>query len=1127
MECQLEVLDVAVAKLGVAKKAGKRAKKPVIFKADIDAVLFDMDGVVTKTAIVHTQAWTETFDAFLKDRSGSKFKPFSNDDYLKYVDGKAREDGITSFLASRKIRLPEGTPSDQAGFDTVYALGRMKNQTFLKLVRSKGIEVYETTVDLIRALKERGFKVAIISASKNTVEVLKACNLSHIFDAKVDGVDAQRLHLPGKPHPDLFLQAAKELKVAPQRAVVVEDAAAGVEAGKRGKFGLVIGVARSGDSTLLKQHGADVVVQDLGEVSIVNGSTAEAPPPGTALTDLDITDENWNLSFTGYDPSTEGRRESLCALGNGYFCTRAANPESQADGLHYPGTYIAGAYNQLKSYAGDRHFDYEEVVNMPNWLCVSFRINNGPWFDLTKVDILSYEQRLNLHEGVLYRNVTWRDQQGRETEMAQRWFVHMRHFHLAAIEMKLTAKNWSGELTIRSAIDGEVENDGTRKDPRLKMKHLKFIERSAHGDKLYLKVVTNQSDIVVAMAARHDLFLGRSKVRPHREYREESGYVAQDMTIEVSEGQSIRMQKTVSLYTSRDRAISEPGLAAQTAVAEAPDFEELIQTQRSYWGHLWEQFDLFIETKEEHSKMQPSLILHLHSFHALQVASPNTIELDCGIPARGWTGEGYQGHIFWDDLFVFPFVNLRMPDITQSLLRYRFRRLPEARKIARSLGAIGARFPWQSGSSGAEETPMYLWIPDKEVWVNDYSRHEVHVDAAIAYNVWQYYQATGNLDFMHACGAELLIEIARFFATFAQYNEKTDRYELHGVVGPDEYHNAYPGADKPGINNNAYTNIMAVWTICRALDLSKIMPADMKDCMFKRLGVTDDELALWERVSKKMYVPLLRNGIINQFDGYDKLKNYPWRKNGRFEKHKLQETLDNNNWVLNDYRVTKQADVLMLFYVFSAKELTEIFHRLGYPFYKDWIAKNVEYYVPRTANASTLSRIAHAWVLSRLDRGRSWRLMNKLYAHKSKREPELGGHPLSWDIFVEALSSDYLDIQGGTTREGIHIGAMAGTLDIVQRCYAGIVTRDDVLWLEPQLPDALTRLSFSLRYRGQALTFVITQKEMKISARHSSAQPIKIGFQKEIHELNAGETLEFALRKTTSKRKPRRSSEAA
>ncbi|MFE2579235.1 beta-phosphoglucomutase family hydrolase [Streptomyces sp. NPDC059378] len=234
---------------------------------DIMACLFDLDGVVTKTAVVHAAAWKETFDAFLREREGERFRPFdAGADYAAYVDGRPRADGVRTFLASRGIELPDGTADDPPDAGTVHGLGNRKNDLVLEKIRTQGVEAYDGTLRYIDAVRARGLRTAIVSSSANTLDVLRAIGAEHLFDVRVDGVVAAERKLPGKPHPDTFLAAAHDLGVPPARAAVFEDALAGTDAGRAGHFGYVVGVDRSGQADALRAHGADVVVQDLAEL---------------------------------------------------------------------------------------------------------------------------------------------------------------------------------------------------------------------------------------------------------------------------------------------------------------------------------------------------------------------------------------------------------------------------------------------------------------------------------------------------------------------------------------------------------------------------------------------------------------------------------------------------------------------------------------------------------------------------------------------------------------------------------------------------------------------------------------------------------------------------------------------
>jgi trehalose/maltose hydrolase-like predicted phosphorylase len=427
----------------------------------------------------------------------------------------------------------------------------------------------------------------------------------------------------------------------------------------------------------------------------------------------DTTVDGWQMTYDEFLPKLEEQRESLCSLGNGYFCTRGAMPESEDDGIHYPGTYLAGGYNRVPFKSGDYEFEQEQLVNMPNWLAVKFKINDGDWFDIKDVQLVKYQLRLDLRQGLLHRTTRFIDKAGQETTVCQRSFVHMRHAHLGGLEMTFTAHNWSGALTIRSAIDGRVTNNSTQMLQDEEKKHFDYLSSTIDGDTVHLGVITKQSRLMVSISARNTLIKSGKIVSAIENDITESGYVAQDMKVSVEEGSSITLNKIVALYTSKDRGISEASLSSSHAVATAADFNSLLSEHIESWSQLWSRFDLFVDTKEAHTTSDPSFLLHLSAFHCLQTASPNTIDLDVGLPARGWSGEGYQGHVFWDALFVYPFINFRMPSISASLLKYRYRRLDSAREIARALGARGARFPWQSGSDGKEDTPQFDWNASK------------------------------------------------------------------------------------------------------------------------------------------------------------------------------------------------------------------------------------------------------------------------------------------------------------------------------------------------------------------------------------------------------------------------------
>jgi beta-phosphoglucomutase family hydrolase len=482
---------------------------------DYDAVLFDLDGVLTPTASLHAAAWKQLFDEFLRarsQRSSEPFVPFDlGSDYHRYVDGKSRQDGVLSFFAARGITLPAGELNDPPGEQTVQALGHLKDTYFLRRLREHGNQPFEGATELVRTLRVHEVRTAVVTSSKNGEAVLEAAGITALFDTRVDGNDIEQLNLKGKPAPDAFLEAARRLRVTPSRAVVVEDATAGVQGARAGRFGYVIGVDHGGRSQALRESGAHEVVNFLAQIQVA------VEPPST-----------WTLVYDGFDSARERVRESLCALGNGYFTTRGALPWARADGMHYPGTYLAGGYNRLRSVVAGCEVENEDLVNLPNWLSLTLRLGAQDWLDLRRVRILAYRQELNLQCGMLERDMTLEDAEGRRTTVHERRFVSMDNMHVSALEITLTSENWSGSVTVGSGIDGRVVNSGARLYAKFNNHHLELISSDAlEEDGVQLIVQTNQSKLRVAQAARTRLFRNGSPLRPSRRLVREQGYIGQ------------------------------------------------------------------------------------------------------------------------------------------------------------------------------------------------------------------------------------------------------------------------------------------------------------------------------------------------------------------------------------------------------------------------------------------------------------------------------------------------------------------------------------------------------------------------------------------------------------------------
>ncbi|RJN32478.1 beta-phosphoglucomutase family hydrolase [Nesterenkonia natronophila] len=1028
------------------------------------AVLFDMDGVVTDTAGVHFTAWKELFDASLAELAGTKQPEFTQEDYLNYVDGRPREEGVRTLLSARGVHAPEGSPGDPTDVLSVHGLAARKQVYFQAVLDRDGVEVFGTTVDLIRRLRADGIPTALVTSSRNGREVLRRAGLQDIFDTIVDGTDALELKLPGKPNPHMFLYASAQLKVEPEDAIVVEDAVSGVQAGRAGNFGMVVGLNRGGDPRRLKDGGADIVVTDLSVARLHTRTTKPFDP-------------NWVLTYDSFEPREEPTREVLCHMANGYWGTRASYPGTSADATHYPGNYIAGVFNRLKTDIMGKTVETEHMVNIPDWTFVQITPEAGNPLLPGSPELLDYCQDLDMRRGLLTRVARYEDLHGRRTKVTFRQFQTLAGVHLAAMEIKIEAENWSGNVNVRSMIEGRVANRNVAADRELAGNHLRPVNsREMDGETVLLETETNQSRVQIAVATRTSVRLNTAPVR--RPVMESDLVAGHDISLSLTEGEPVVLEKIGAASSSHDHAVSTVWHNAVKRVQRATSFRQMLTYHEEMWGTLWHRFAVSIGPG--HSRQQ--LALNLHTFHMLQTAFGARRDLDASLPARGLSGEGYRGHLFWDELFMYPMLTLRRPELTRGILMYRFRRLGEARAAARAEGYAGAMFPWQAGSDGREETPTELWNPRSQMWMPDHSHRQRHISLAVAYSVLQYFEATQDYTFLSDYGAELLVEVSRFFVSMTEYDAAEDRYSIDGVMGPDEYHDGYPETPGSGLKNNAYTNVLASWMLRHTAHLVRELDS-RDDPLSEWLDIFEDELVRWEHISRRLRVPFHEDGIISQFEGYEDLLEFDWAtyKAQYGNIGRLDLILQAEGDSSNRYKLSKQADVLMLCYLFSADELINSLRHMGYELTMTDFGRTIEYYLARSSHGSTLSRVVHGWVAARFDRAGSW------------------------NLFREALEADLADTQGGTTREGIHLGAMAGTVDMVIRCYGGVETRADALWLRPLLPDELPEVTFRMRYRNQPILVRINHNDVTLNLSQGSAQPIDINVEGKHKLMEPGE----------------------
>jgi HAD superfamily hydrolase (TIGR01509 family) len=935
-----------------------------------DAVLFDLDGVVTRTARTQSAAWAELFDDFLRRRAeegGEPFRPFDHEkDYLAHVDGKPRYEGVRSFLAARRIELPEGDPTDGPEAASIHGLGARKDALFMGRLRREGVEVFGSTTTLIHSLRKRGVKIGVVTSSRNGREVLRAAGIEDLFDARLDGLDAAALGLKGKPDPDPFLKCAEFLGVPPGRAVVIEDAVPGVEAGRRGGFGLVVGVDRGGNRDALAAHGADLVVADLGELDIADLDARLREKRETIVA--------WHIEQEGFDPAREHEMESIFTVGNGYLGVRgtldAPLPGSQGD------LFIAGVYDRkhpVRPYSeleflgdGRGDYPYSELVSAP----FPFRLRltvAGQSLDLVGPHWRVHQRILDLRQGVLHGHSVYETGVDRRTVVRTRRCASLADLHLLLHEIVICLDNYSGT----------VELDASLADPDLAANHPHLVPLEAGEVDPALDVhrfTTRASGIEICLAARTTLMgSGKDAVR---------------WRVPGTIGETLAFRRYVLIYTNRD--VADPRRAAMGRVQALrwEEFEEALAAHGARWNHVWERADVCIAGS-------PATVQALR-FNAYHLVSAADLDPHVSVGARALTGRAYEGHVFWDvEIFKLPFYLYTFPDVARTLLLYRHRTLDGARRRARELRYRGACYAWESTVTGDDVTPrtIRLKTTGKEIPIFT-GTQQVHVTAGVAHGVWHYWEATRDREFLRDAGVEILVETARFWTS--RCTREARRYHIRGVVGPDEYHHS--------VNDNAYTNWMARFNLEKAVWAVEWLMREFPQAwgaLAERIAIAPDESQDWATVARELYCPAPdTQGVIEQFEGFFDLEEYPLPREERF-KAPISRLFDWDR--INRLKLIKQADVLMLLHLFP-----ETFPR-------QVVAANYRYYEPITDHASSLSPGIHAAVAARLglrdDAERYWRESLWLDLSNTMGNSALGVHPACMGATWQALVFGFLGVR--------------------------------------------------------------------------------------------------------------------
>jgi len=752
------------------------------------------------------------------------------------------------------------------------------------------------------------------------------------------------------------------------------------------------------------------------------------------------------LAFAAFDPHDERRREALFTLGNGVLTWRASAPEAAfggAPGMRYAALYRAGWYDAAPRSVNGVTQTLEALVNLPDPFGLSVSLDGEQWFS---GEAQAYQQHLDLNAAQLNRTLSFRLGE-RHIRLHEERLVSMAEPTLALLRWTLSSDQPLPPLHVRSQLDGGVSNSlvsGSHPYEGSRLRPGTFSHRADGHAQVRVRLISAIGEVLVACQLRSDEPLNwRSELQAQR--------LIQHTVIE-QPGTHVTLEKRV-------RVLVDDEIPAGTAELPTAPFASLRSAHQRAWETLWRAADVQLDDTVLDTP------LRLGAWHVLQAASPLSAERDQSFPSRGWH-EDYFGQIFWDELFAYSFLSSRLPAITLSMLRYRYRRLDAARENARQAGLEGALFPWRSARSGREQTPPFNYNPLSGRWMADHTYLQRHIGAAVVYGVWQHYQISGEKEFLADWGGEMVLEIARCWASLVSYDETLERFVINGVIGPDEYHTGYPHTGQPGLNNNAYTNLMAAWVLHRAVDLLHCLPADLEATLRSRLQLKDSEVAHWRHIGSRMYLPFLPDGVLNQFDGYERLQPAP-REWMTTEHPRLDWMLEARNDCCECYQVSKQADVLALFHLFPPAELSELCERLGYQFDVAAMRRTADFHLARLSHESSLSKLVCAGALAHLN-------------------PQA-----SWDSWCDCLRTDLDAPADSGTLEGVHLGAMAGSLDVLQRHYLGLHPTAECLRIFPAVPPALDGVHMGFTFQGRYLRVQLRDKVLSLHLAEN-AEPLDV-----------------------------------
>lgn len=769
------------------------------------------------------------------------------------------------------------------------------------------------------------------------------------------------------------------------------------------------------------------------------------------------TYNSWHLDYYGqYQGKRNYGQEAMLTIGNGFLGLRGAYVEAKADHDNYPGLYVAGVYNQNTTTINGRDVVNEDLVNLPNAQALAVGIDHENPFKIRHSNIRDIYRSLDLKTGQLTTTLMVGLSTGHQLMVRATKVADMHNWHRFTIRYEVTPLNFAGSLEVTATIDGSVINGNVERYAQFDQHHFDVTGMASVANQALLTGTTKNSNI--------KFVLGSQLTSPQRDLTDQvatttaAKALRQTVELEVQPGQTYTIDKNVVVFTSRE---SDPKVLEDLAWTELKhsSYTDTAQATAQFYQQVWQQDDFQITGDTISQKLSRVNIFHLFVTGAALASE----QLDASVGARGLHGEAYRGHVFWDEMFVMPFYAMQAPKIARAMLCYRYRRLASARTYAASEGHQGAMYPWQSGMKGDEQSQFVHLNPLTNQWDPDESRRQRHVSLAVAYNVWLYWHLNQDQPFMQNYGLEMLLSIAKFWLSMAAYDETTKRYHIAGVMGPDEFHERYPNRDANGLTDNAYTNMMVAW-LFKLIDQLKPQFSDQVfQAAAKKADFAQSDLAQLRKVRRRLTLVINEQGIIGQFAGYFDLPTISFdtyrKKYGDISR--LDRILKAEGKTPDAYQVAKQADTLMAFFILDRDTIDGVIKDMGYQLPQDYFAQNLQFYLDRTTHGSTLSRIVYA-VLTRL----------------------VGRRDQSWKLFHQALFSDYYDIQGGTTAEGIHLGVMGAVLNVEMSLYGGVDFLGDQVRFNPRLPSRWQQVQYHFNFQGTKIAVQVDRHQLKLTADH-------------------------------------------